>query len=916
MVNSQPVVTVIICAYTEDRWEDLVAAVRSIQAQTVPAGETLIVIDHCPSLLERASRSLPGLCPTARLRIVANTGRQGLSGARNTGVSRARTSIVAFLDDDAQAAPDWLERLTFAYHDPTVIGVGGQVIPAWQDHRPGWFPPEFDWVVGCTHRGVRTDAGPIRNFVGANMSFRRATVSRVGGFRSDLGRVGTVPLGCEETELCIRATRDNQGVLLYEPAAQVRHTVPQTRTTWRYFRSRCYAEGLSKAAVSRLTGREAALQTERSYVLRALPRGIASSIKQALTGRPSGATRAAAIVAGTAITGLGYLAGCRAQRQPIHAAPRVSPKASRWTVVVSMGLIAAAIALWLSALTQHVALGNMTDLGLMTVLPVTFWLGLAAVTLAFTVAVTNQPRATWLLPACVLTLLAMLHATPTILYGTLRYSWAWKHIAVIDYIQRHGRLDLSLDQLSAYQAWPGFFALSAVFNAAGGVVSSLSYASWGPPVFEIAFLGPLLLIFRQFTTDRRLIWTGVWFFYLGNWIGQDYFSPQAFAYFLYLVVIAVILRRVLKRPQPAAHAAVTGPVQDWGEPPSAHGSTTPRAVIALLLLPIAAIATTHQLTPLMLVSAFGFLWLFRQRLPRRVLILTAAITVGWILIAARSFLSSNLYWIIQSIGHPDANTTSTLVNLSKVTPGQVLVADIDRLLSACLWVLAAIGCWRRRGRRKADRPFLLLALAPLPLIVSNNYGGEMLFRVYFFALPFVAIFAASALFPSPSKGRSRWTSLTATVIAAILLSGFCYSYYGKEQINYFSPDEVAAGKWVYSHAPTGSLLVSATSNWPYSFQHFEDYQYDWFALDSASLRRQVMSDPVSELATIMSPARHNRAYVIFTPSQSAEVAGLGLLPPGEVDRIEATLLASPRFRVVYRNPNAVVLTLAGGGTRP
>jgi hypothetical protein len=518
------------------------------------------------------------------------------------------------------------------------------------------------------------------------------------------------------------------------------------------------------------------------------------------------------------------------------------------------------------------------------------------VTAAFAVTVVAGPRRSWLLPGCVLSLVAMLHATPTIIYGTLRYSWAWKHVAVIDYILSHRHLDLSLNWLSAYQAWPGFFVINAVLDKAGGLASSLSYASWAPVVFEAAFLAPLLLIFRRFTDDQRLIWTGVWLFYVCNWIGQDYFSPQALSYFLYLVVIAVCLRWAL--PGSASGGVLIGDRRPMN-----------RAVLVLLALPIAAIATIHQLTPLMLVSAFGFLWLFRQRLPKRLIVVAGLVTVGWILIAARSFVASNLYWIIQSIGHPNANTTSTLVNLSKVTSGQALVANIDRVLSAVIWVLAGVGIWRRRRQRKSDRPFLLLALAPLPLIVANNYGGEMLFRVYFFALPFVAILAAASLFPSRARGRSPLMAVPVFLVAAILLSGFTFAYYGKEQVNYFNSQEVAAGQWVYTHAPPGALLISVTSNWPYSYEHFEQYQYDWFALDPPPVRRLVMQEPVRELTAIMNAQRAPATYVVFTRGQAAEVAALGLLPAGAVDRIERALVASPQFRIVYQNTSATVLAL-------
>ena len=896
-------VSVIICAYTEERWSKLVEAVRSVDRQTVSPAETVVVIDHNAALFQHCRESLPGFAPGTRVRVVPNRGRRGLSGARNSGIAAARHGIVAFLDDDARAAPDWLERLLCGYGDPEVVGVGGQVVPQWEDRRPSWFPPEFDWVVGCTYRGVRSDAGPVRNFIGANMSFRSGTVRELGGFRSDLGRVGKVPLGCEETELCIRARRDLGGQLLYRPDALVYHSVPRTRSTWSYFRSRCYAEGLSKAKVSSLADPTTALESERQYVRHVLPEAVMTSFGEALRGSPTRLARAGAIVAGTAITGAGYVVGSRARGRHVKA-QRSARRDHGLAPVVSLAFLALALGLWVLSLRAHVALSDMSDLGLLTVMPVAFWLGLVAVTVAFALAVTGASRVRWLAPACVASLVAMLHATPSILYGTLRYSWAWKHVAVVDYIQRHGQLDLHLGQLSAYQAWPGFFAMSAMFNQAGGLASSLQYASWAPVVFEAAFLAPLLVIFRQFTQDRRLVWTAAWFFYLGNWIGQDYFSPQATAYFLYLVVIAVVLRYVLpptgRRPSVGTASLVDAPERSDAAPGG-------WALMTFFALVIAGIATIHQLTPLMLLSGLAFLWVFRQRLAKRWLILAAGITVGWVLIAARSFLASNLYWIIQSIGHPDANATSTLVNLSKVTSGQALVAKVDRLLSASLWGLAVVGLWRRRGMRKSDRPFLLLALSPLPLIVANDYGGEMLFRVYFFGLPFVALFAASGLFPSESKGHTAWAPISVLLVAGVLLGGFAFSYYGKEQVNYFSPQEVAAGQWVYQHAPPGSLLVSVTSNWPYSYQHFESYEYQWLALDDVQTRLGLIGRPIPTLSKLIGGRPHPGIFLVFSRAQNAEVAALGLMPPGSVDRLEQAARQSPLFQVAFSNSESMVL---------
>lgn len=305
-------ISVVICAYTEARWDDLLAAVASVQAQTVAAHEIIVVIDHNPSLYGRALAALD------RVRVVENRGMRGLSGARNTGLEIADGEIVAFMDEDAAAARDWLERLSAAYADPLVMGVGGAIHARWQAGRPPWFPDEFDWVVGCTYRGMPTTSAPVRNLIGCNMSFRRSLYSTLGGFRDGIGRIGTRPLGCEETEFCIRANeRWSKWRFVYEPAAQVFHNVPASRGAWAYFRSRCYAEGLSKALIAQFVSRKGSLSSESAYTLRTLPQGVLRGLRDALFRLDvSGLGRAAAIVAGLAITTAGYAWGTLALRLP------------------------------------------------------------------------------------------------------------------------------------------------------------------------------------------------------------------------------------------------------------------------------------------------------------------------------------------------------------------------------------------------------------------------------------------------------------------------------------------------------------------------------------------------------------------------------------------------------------------------
>jgi glycosyltransferase involved in cell wall biosynthesis len=269
----------------------------------------IVVVDHNDELWRRIQQSLAGV------RAVQSTQQPGLSGARNTGLAVASASTVAFLDDDAEAEAGWLAALIEPYENPDVVATGGLAVPAWETRRPIWMPEEFDWVVGCSYRGLPTVAAPVRNPLGCAMSVRRELALAAGGFRTDLGRVGSLPTGGEETELSIRLRRlQPDAVVLHVPTARVRHRVPARRATWAYFRSRCFHEGRSKAVLTRVAGSRDSLAAERSYTYRVLPGGVLRGLFSLFRGDWHGPMRAAAIVAGLAITGSGYISGRFAPR--------------------------------------------------------------------------------------------------------------------------------------------------------------------------------------------------------------------------------------------------------------------------------------------------------------------------------------------------------------------------------------------------------------------------------------------------------------------------------------------------------------------------------------------------------------------------------------------------------------------------
>jgi GT2 family glycosyltransferase len=297
-----PAVSVIIPAYSMSRWESLCESVASVTGQTGVMLETIVVIDHHPELLARAQREL------LNVRAIPSEGSPGVSGARNTGVAASREDIIAFLDDDAVASPEWLETLLRHFTNPDVVGAGGYISPAWETGRPSWFPAEFDWAVGTCYLGMPETAVAVRNVWANSMVIRRWAFDAVGGFRDDFGKIGARGRP-EDTDLCLRvASAKRQGIWMYDPAGIIFHRVPAGRSTYKYFIKRSFNEGWGKGVLASLDGFGRSTSLERAYVRRVLPTGIARGLREALCGDISGIFRSMSIATGLSGTVAGYLA--------------------------------------------------------------------------------------------------------------------------------------------------------------------------------------------------------------------------------------------------------------------------------------------------------------------------------------------------------------------------------------------------------------------------------------------------------------------------------------------------------------------------------------------------------------------------------------------------------------------------------
>jgi cellulose synthase/poly-beta-1,6-N-acetylglucosamine synthase-like glycosyltransferase len=324
-----PDVTVIVLAYSLERWSLTCDAVESVLSQTYPPREIILCIDNNVELAERLRQRWPHLPeqePSIRVverereerrssereernATLAPDGPQRSSYAshgshiaagRNAAVKLATTEIVAFLDDDATADPDWLQRLLGPFSDPSVLAVGGAPLPVYAKPRPRWFPAEFDWVFGCAYAGLPTTTAPTLRLIGANMAARRKDVLAIGGLRSL----------ADDLDMSHRLLeRSPRNGLMYEPRAIVHHYVHEERLTWRYFLRRCVWTSRRKVAIMKGLGGAANMQADRRFVRRTLSVGVTTGLRELLGGDVGGMERAFSIVVALGLSAVAYTVG-------------------------------------------------------------------------------------------------------------------------------------------------------------------------------------------------------------------------------------------------------------------------------------------------------------------------------------------------------------------------------------------------------------------------------------------------------------------------------------------------------------------------------------------------------------------------------------------------------------------------------
>jgi GT2 family glycosyltransferase len=234
---------VVVTSYSKERLPDLFGLLESLKSQTYPHLEIVFVGERSEELPDSV-RNYASEHMVPNVTVLFNSGDPGLSSARNIGIRHANGDIIAFLDDDVIAFPDWADNTVVALAEDNVAGVTGPALPLWEDQRMSWFPEELYWVLSCTAWSGWEELREVRNAWGMNCAFPRQVFEVVGPFQTQTGyHMGPF---AEDNEFSLRVRLKTGKRILYVPHAKVWHRVHRYRLSWSFMRKRAYWIGRSR----------------------------------------------------------------------------------------------------------------------------------------------------------------------------------------------------------------------------------------------------------------------------------------------------------------------------------------------------------------------------------------------------------------------------------------------------------------------------------------------------------------------------------------------------------------------------------------------------------------------------------------------------------------------------------------------
>jgi hypothetical protein len=606
--------------------------------------------------------------------------------------------------------------------------------------------------------------------------------------------------------------------------------------------------------------------------------------------------------------------------------PRGRVRPPDWGTTAVLVGVASGLTLFFVSL-NGIRLSKMNGLGILSVMPGGAIAGVALVATALIVGISLGRVRPLPLGLALVALVVCLDGLTAFVESEPRFPTAYQIVGYVDYISKTGH---SAPDLAAYFSWPGFFALISLVTGAAGAHGLLPLVRWWPVLIDLAYLPPLFLLMRGLRMGWRAKWLAAFFFVVGNWVGQDYFSPQSFGLFLYIVFVAILLNwfiDVEHHPPWAlvagsrlarAHRRLFGTLRPGERAPRPTTAGQQTLLLGLLVALFTVATASHQLTPFFMLGACVGLTVTRRSQLVALPVLLAVILAGYISFATVDYWSGHLTNILSGIGHLGGNVTSSVGSrIAGGSPAHETVLHARVAMAAVVAVLAGLGLVRRRRQGFDDRVLMVLVVTPVVLIGVVSYGGEIALRTYLFLLPAACPLAASLFFPR-TRSVPRWRPMAIVFGCALVLPlGFILTRYGNETYEQIPAGELAATNWVYAHDADGVRLLwlstspslDDTPEMPWSYRDLTKVDF---------IPTQAPRHP-ADISGIVAALRQAGpgSYLIAAHTQEVANQQTASYPAGWGGRFATAMKADPDVRTVFVADDAVLYTLAWpAGARP
>jgi glycosyltransferase involved in cell wall biosynthesis len=247
--------TILLCTYNRSRMlRETLASLANLESPADCAWE-IVVVDN--NSTDDTATVVAECAATSGVPVVyARETAQGKSFALNHGLELSSGDIIALTDDDVLPSKDWLARLVETFRAHAVTFAFGKVLPRWESAPPPelltvqaqdiWGPLAIvDY--GDAAAEYTAEHTTQRMPIGANLAFARDALVAIGGWRTDLGKVNNTLISGEDHEIFTRLRRRGLYAGYYDPAIVVKHFVPSSRLTRRYFRKWFFWHGKTEA---------------------------------------------------------------------------------------------------------------------------------------------------------------------------------------------------------------------------------------------------------------------------------------------------------------------------------------------------------------------------------------------------------------------------------------------------------------------------------------------------------------------------------------------------------------------------------------------------------------------------------------------------------------------------------------------